>query len=175
MESGAPATSRVALKDGRVVLVAPLYPADRGRFLTGMQQASAESVYRRFMTPLPRLSDSQIRYLLEIDHRDHEALLAVDEAEGEAVGVGRFVRLPDQPEVAEVAMIVIDSWHGLGLGKALGRLLAERALEVGIKRFEARLLAENYAIMAVLEALGEPKVVDRDAGMLVVQVELTES
>ncbi len=172
MEAGAPATTRVTLKDGRVVLVAPLYPDDRGRFLTGMQQASAESVYLRFMTPMPRLSDSQVRYLLEVDHRDHEALLAVDEAEGEAVGVGRFVRLHDQPEVAEVALLVIDSWHGLGLGKALGRLLAERALELGIKTFEGRLLAENRAILAVLESLGEPRVVDREAGLLVVHVEL---
>ena len=172
MGSGAPATSRVTLRDGRAVLVAPLYPDDRGRFLTGMQQASPESIYLRFMTPVPRLSDSQVRYLLEIDHRDHEALLAVDEATGEAVGVGRFVRLADQPELAEVAMIVIDSWHGLGLGKALGRLLAERAREVGIKRFEGRILAENEAILAVLESLGEPTIVERDAGMLVVHVEL---
>jgi RimJ/RimL family protein N-acetyltransferase len=175
MESGSPVTTRVELSDGRAVLVAPLYPGDRGRFLTGMQQASPESVYLRFMTPQPQLSDRQVRYLLEIDHRDHEALLAVDEASGEAVGVGRFVRLVDQPEVAEVAMIVIDSWHGLGLGKALGRLLAERARELGIHTFEGRVLAENRAIMAVLESLGEPTVVDRDSGMLVVHVELPET
>ena len=175
VESGAPKTSRVELSDGRSVLVAELSPDDRNRFLGGMQQASPESVYRRFMTPMPRLSDAQVRYLLEVDHRDHEALLAVDEAGGEAVAVGRFIRLAEDPEVAEVAMLVIDSWQGLGLGKALGRLLASRAVELGIKRFEGRMLADNSAILAVLKSLGEPRVVAREAGELVVHVELGES
>ena len=175
VESGAPKTSRVELLDGRSVLVAELSPDDRNRFLGGMQQASPESVYLRFMSPMPRLSDAQVRYLLEVDHRDHEALLAVDEAGGEAVAVGRFIRLAEDPEVAEVAMLVIDSWQGIGLGKALGRLLAARALELGIKRFEGRVLADNAAILAVLESLGEPTIVAREAGELVVHVELGES
>jgi RimJ/RimL family protein N-acetyltransferase len=175
VESGAPKTSRVELRDGRAVLVAELYPDDRDRFLEGMQGASPESVYRRFMTPMPRLTDAQVRYLLEVDHRDHEALLAVDEAGGEAVAVGRFIRLADDAEVAEVAMLVIDSWQGLGLGKALGRLLAARAVELGIKRFEGRMLADNAAILAVLESLGEPEVVAREAGELVMHVELDAS
>ena len=172
VESGAPKTSRVELPDGRSVLVAELNPDDRNRFLGGMQQASPESVYRRFMTPMPRLSDAQVRYLLEVDHRDHEALLAVDEAGGEAVAVGRFIRLANDSEVAEVALLVIDPWQGLGLGKALGRLLAARARELGIKRFEGRMLADNAAILAVLASLGEAKVVAREAGELVMHVEL---
>jgi RimJ/RimL family protein N-acetyltransferase len=172
VKSGAPRTTLVELRDGRSVLVAELYPDDRERFLGGMRRASPDSVYRRFMTPVPRLTDSQIRYLLEVDHRDHEALLAVDEAGGEAVAVGRFVRLADDPETAEVAILVIDSWQGVGLGKALGRLLADRARELGIKRFEGQMLAENAAIIAVLESLGEPTVVESEGAMLVVHVEL---
>ena len=143
MESGAPRTSVVELGDGSSVLVAPLHVDDRGRFLSGLRHASAESLYKRFMTPVERFSESQLRYLLEIDHRDHEALLAVDEDGGEAVGVARFVRLPDYPEVAEAAVIIVDPWQGRGLGKALSRLLAERARELGVRKFEAMLLVEN--------------------------------
>jgi RimJ/RimL family protein N-acetyltransferase len=174
VESGAPRTTVVELADGSSVLVAPLHVDDRGRFLSGLQQASAESLYKRFMTPVERFSESQLRYLLEIDHRDHEALLAVDEDGGEAVGVARFVRLPDHAEVAEAAVIVVDPWQGRGLGKALSRLLADRARELGVRKFEAMLLVENEAMMSLLESLGPVRTVSREGAAIAVEVELED-
>ena len=105
---GAPVTTRVELRDDRAALIAQLHPDDRGRYLVGFEKLSAQSVYQRFLAPVERLSESQLRYLLEVDHRDHEALLAIDEDEGEAVGVARFVRDRDAPEVGEAAVIVVD-------------------------------------------------------------------
>ena len=64
----------MTLRDGRVALVAPLHPDDRERYLDGTARMSEESLYKRFMTPVARLTESQLRYLLEVDHRDHEAL-----------------------------------------------------------------------------------------------------
>lgn len=175
MESGSPATSRVALRDGRVALVAPLYPDDRHRYLKGFEKVSAESLYTRFMSPVERLSESQLRYLLDVDHRNHEALLAVDEEGGDAVGVGRFVRLADAPDMAEAAVLVVDDWQGYGLGKALCRLLAERAREVAVSRFEALLLVENEAMMALLSSLGPVRTVSQDGATIAVEVTLPES
>ena len=172
MEAGAPRTVRVPLRDERVALVAPLSVDDRGRFLAGVERLSPESVYKRFMTPIERLSESQLRYLLEVDHRSHEALMAVDEDSGDAVGVARFVRLPGRPEVAEAAVVVVDDWQGYGLGKALSRLLAERAVELGVERFEALLLVDNEPMMALLESLGPVRTVDRDGGTIAVEVDL---
>jgi len=172
MEAGAPRTTRVELRDGSSALVAPLHVDDRGRFLSGLQNASPESLYSRFMTPVERFSESQLRYLLEVDHRDHEALLAVDEDSGEAVGVGRFVRLPATPEVAEAAVIVVDPWQGRGLGKALSRLLAGRARELGVTRFAALLLVDNEPMMALLESLGPVRTVSREGAAIAVEVEL---
>ncbi len=175
MESGSPSTSRVALRDGRAVLVAPLYPDDRHRYLAGFEKVSAESLYTRFMAPVVRLSESQLRYLLDVDHADHEALLAVDEEGGEAVGVARFIRSQESPEVAEAAVLVVDDWQGYGLGKALSRLLAERARELGIVRFEALLLVENEAMLALLESLGTVRTVSQDGVTIAVEVRLPES
>ena len=174
VEAGAPHTDRVELRDGRVALVAPLDPADRARYLAGVERASPESLYMRFMAPVSRLTESQLRYLLEVDHRDHEALLAVDEESGDAVGVGRFVRYPDRPDVAEAAVLVIDEWQGFGLGTTLCRLLAERAREVGVERFEASLLGANHPMLAVLESLGPVREVSRDGSTVTVEVELPE-
>ena len=170
MEAASPATSRVTLRDGRAVLIAPLHIGDRDRFVAGLGHASPDSLYRRFMSPVARLSASQLRYLLDIDHRDHEALLAVDEEEGEAVGVARFVRLHGATDVAEPAILIVDDWQGMGLGTALGRLLATRARELGIERFEATLLAENRPMMAVLESVGAVRILSREGSTLTVEV-----
>ena len=175
MDAGAPQTSRVALRDGRVALVAPLYPDDRHRYLQGFEKVSAESLYTRFLSPVERLTESQLRYLLDVDHTDHEALLAVDEDSGEAVGVARFVRSAESADLAEAAVIVVDDWQGYGLGKALCRLLAERAREVGVARFEALLLVENEAMMSLLSTLGPVRTVASDGATIAVEVELPEA
>jgi RimJ/RimL family protein N-acetyltransferase len=171
---GAPITERVTLRDGRVALVAPLHPDDRRRYLSGVSRMSEESLYKRFMAPVARLTESQLRYLLEVDHRDHEALLAVDEDSGEAVGVARFIRL-ERPEVAESAIIVVDSWQGSGLGKAMLRLLAQAARERGIERFEANVLHDNLRMLALLDSLGPREVTRREGSSLVIEVPLPES
>jgi RimJ/RimL family protein N-acetyltransferase len=131
-------------------------------------------MYKRFMTPLPRLSSTQLAYLLEVDHRDHEALLAIDEDSGEAVAVARFVRLEDSPSAAEIAVLVIDDWHGLGLAKAACWLLAERARQLGIERFEATMLSENRAMKRVLESLGDIRLVSREGPTATFTVRLPE-
>jgi RimJ/RimL family protein N-acetyltransferase len=158
-----------------VALVAPLEPSDRERYLSGLEHASPDSLLRRFMAPIVRLSESQVRYLLNVDHRDHEALLAVDEEGGEAVGVARFVRLADRPDSAEAAVIVVDPWQGAGLGKAMAVVLAERARELGIERFEATLQLDNRAVLALLESLGPVRTVGREGSAATVVVELPEA
>jgi hypothetical protein len=40
--------------------------------------------------------------MVEVDHVDHEALVAVPLLSAEIVGECRFIRLPDQPGTAEV-------------------------------------------------------------------------
>jgi RimJ/RimL family protein N-acetyltransferase len=161
----------VTLRDGRVALVAPLHPDDRERYLDGTSKMSEESLYKRFMTPVARLTESQLRYLLEVDHRDHEALLAVDEDSGEAVGVARFIRL-DRHDLAEAAIIVVDSWQGSGLGKSMLRMLAQAACEVGITSFEASVLSDNAPMLALLDSLGPREVARREGASLVIEVPL---
>jgi RimJ/RimL family protein N-acetyltransferase len=164
----------VELRDGRVALIAPLHPDDRERYLAGFARLSPDSLYKRFMAPVQRLTEAQIVYLLGVDHRDHEALLAVDEESGDAVAVGRFVRLEDRPEAAEAAVVVVDDWQGAGVGKAVSFLLADRARAVGVTRFEALLLVENDAMMHLLEAIGPVRTVAADATTIAVEVDLPE-
>ena len=141
--------------------------------LTGLfDHLSEQSRYQRFLTAITELSDSQLRYLTEVDHHDHEALIAVDPG-GAAVGVARFVRL-DDPTLAEAAVTVIDEWQGRGLGTTLTQLLAERAREEGVERFAALLLADNEQMHDVLASLGPSHVISREAGTVQIEVDLPE-
>lgn len=175
MDDGAdsPSEVRVNLRDGSQALVRPIRPSDKELVSRGFQRLSEQSRYQRFMTPMTELSESQLRYLTEVDHHDHEALVALDAETEEGVGVGRFVRLSDETS-AEAAVTIIDEWQGRGLGLALCNLLANRAREEGIHRFKALLLASNDAMQDVLASLGPAHVLSRESGTLEIEVEIPD-
>ena len=162
----------VALRDGSRVVVRPVRPDDRDLLVAGFERLGPESRYQRFLAPMPELTEEDITYLTDVDHHDHEALAAIDQATGDGVGVARFVRCADRPDTAEAAVTVIDDWQGRGVGTALLDLLAERARAEGVVRFTALLLAENRDMLEVLEALGPLKVVDRQSGTIEIEAEL---
>lgn len=91
---------RVELRDGSAVQIRPIEPDDIDALLRGFQALSPESRYRRFLAPLNRLSDEQLRYLTVVDHHDHEALVAVSDPDEEPVGAARFIRAEDRPSTA---------------------------------------------------------------------------
>lgn len=157
----------LALRDGSRVLVRPIRPTDKRLLREGFDRLSEESRFRRFLTSTRTLDDAMLRYLTEVDHRGHEALLALDPDTGTAVGVGRYVRTG--PEVAEVAVTVADDRHGRGLGTSLLELLALRAREEGITRFSGLVLETNAEMLDLLRNLGPVTVLDRGEGA----VELT--
>jgi nucleotide-binding universal stress UspA family protein len=145
----------VTLRDGTRVVIRPIAPEDRDELRAGFERLSPESRYRRFFSPVPHLSERQLDYLTRVDHHDHEALLAVEEATGRGIGVARFVRTA--PDEAEPAMTVADDWHGRGVGTHLLAALAERAREEGIERFRAPVLAGNDDALTVLRRLGRTR------------------
>jgi RimJ/RimL family protein N-acetyltransferase len=153
--------------------VRPIRADDKGALRAAFARLSERSRYQRFLTPIAELSDSQLRYLTEVDHHDHEALIAFDRDTGDGVGVGRYVRLAD-PASAEAAVTIVDDWQGRGLGTAICQLLAERAREEAIERFTALLLAGNEQMHDVLASLGPANVISRDAGTIEVEVAIPE-
>lgn len=89
---------------------------------------SPESRYRRFLAARDRLSEAELDYLTRVDHHDHEALVALVLETQEGVGLARFVRLPEDPEDAEVAIAVADAWQRRGVGTARAAARGELSL-----------------------------------------------
>ena len=154
------------MRDGSSIVVRPIRPDDKGALEQGFARLSEQSRYQRFLSAINELSASELRYLTEVDHHDHEALIAFEGESGEPgepVGVGRFVRLEDGIS-AEAAVTIVDDWHGRGAGTAICSLLADRARAEGIERFTARLLAANETMFEVLASLGPTRVTARGLG-----------
>ncbi len=142
------------LRGGRRALLRPLQPTDRERLIETFDRLSPDSRYRRFFRSMETISARDLEYLLNIDHHDHEAILAIDPERNEAIGVARYVRVDPAEVSAEAAVSVVDDWQGRGLGKALLTRLSERAVEEGIQRFTALVQSDNRRALETLRSLG---------------------
>jgi RimJ/RimL family protein N-acetyltransferase len=158
-----------ALSDGRLVTVRPIRADDGDRLRASHGRLSPESRYRRFMSAKPQLSTSDARYLVDVDGRNHFALVAtVAEPAGEAiVAVARFVRATEDPPAAEFAIVVSDAYQRQGLAGELVSRLSQAATERGVERFRATLFADNLAIQRLIERLAAGPVQRRRLGPVV--------
>ncbi|HTE53454.1 MAG TPA: hypothetical protein VK698_21515, partial [Kofleriaceae bacterium] len=91
------------LEDGTVVHLRLIQPDDKALMLDAWERLSPESRYRRFFSAKTALTPDELRYLTELDHVSHLAIGASCERDGRtvALGVARFIRLVDRPEVAD--------------------------------------------------------------------------
>jgi len=145
----------VRLRSGDLVRVRQVRPGDAPALVRAYAHLGEQSRYRRFFTIMPELPEATVQAAVEVDHTDHEALVAMPlQSEEEIVGECRFVRLADQPDTADLGVTVVDAWQGRGLGSVLLARLSERALEVGIEYFTAEVLAGNRAMLSLPPALG---------------------
>jgi GNAT superfamily N-acetyltransferase len=144
------------LRDGSRVRVRPVRPDDKERLLEGLRRLSPLSRYRRFHAAVATLSDGMLRDLTEIDHVNHIAWVAsaVDMAGEPGIGVARCIRLARDPRIAELALTVVDSHQGRGLGTLLLDLLTASAGARGIRAFRADVLDDNAPMLRMLRARG---------------------
>jgi RimJ/RimL family protein N-acetyltransferase len=143
------------LPDGAGVLIRPIRPNDKGLLADGLRRLSPESVQRRFLTPKRSFSRTELRYLTEVDGRDHVALVVEHPADPvrRLIAVARFVRLQDDPEAADVAFTVADDWQARGLGSLLGKHLAHAARNRDIRRFTATMASDNVPAHRLMSKL----------------------
>ncbi|MCG8434862.1 MAG: GNAT family N-acetyltransferase [Gammaproteobacteria bacterium] len=148
------------LPDGTDLTIRWVGPQDKQRMRDGIKYFSAETLYRRFFMPVSELSDEQLRFLTEVDQVDHIAWGALDRNHPEipGLGVARCVRVEQEPDVAETAITVMDTYQGRGLGTLLLAVLSISAADNDIKTLRSYVLTENTGFMRKLQKLGaEPR------------------
>jgi RimJ/RimL family protein N-acetyltransferase len=135
------------------LIVRPIRATDKAALLDLFERLSPRSRLRRFLAAKPALSGREVAYLTEVDHRTHEALVAVA-PDGTFIGVGRYACGIGETTLADVAFAVDDAWQGRGVGTGLARLVLERARANGIERLQATTLSDNGPARKLLGRLG---------------------
>jgi RimJ/RimL family protein N-acetyltransferase len=136
---------------GLLVHLRPIRPDDAAALLQFHERLSSRSIYRRYFSLHPRLTDAEVRHLTVVDYVDRFAFVV--ERGGELIGVGRFDRAPGTTD-AEVAFLVSDEFHHQGVGLLLLERLAAVAWSLGIRTFTAETQADNRSMMGVFRASG---------------------
>lgn len=149
-----PCGEQLVLADGTVLVLRPLRPDDRDGLLELFHRLSAESRWRRFLSPKPNLSPRELDYLINVDHVAHEAFAAVDERDGSLAGVARYVRHNGTETAAELAVAVADELQHQGIGSALSVRVVERARANDLRLLTATTLWNNQPARALLRRLG---------------------
>lgn len=169
-----PAPEQLVLRDGTKAWIRPILKSDRQIHAEGYENLSAESKYSRFLSPVPHLTEKLLDRLVdEVDGVDHVAYyLFLDEQEGPLpVAIGRIVRDPESPAVADVAITVQDAYQGRGIATALLQALIAHRPQ-GVTGLLTVVAADNHASLAMLRRLGPNQVNLLSGGVVEVRVDL---
>lgn len=143
------------LANGIRVLIRPIQPTDSEIEWSFVHNLSAESRYLRFMSVLPDLTPSMVKYFTDIDLDQHMALIATVTINGHEteVAVGRYFKLPGG-KICEFALAVADDWQGKGIGHQIMQMLIANAKERGLETMEGDIFSFNQSMLSLVKSLG---------------------
>ncbi|HUU89739.1 MAG TPA: GNAT family N-acetyltransferase [Phycisphaerae bacterium] len=143
------------LRDGTQIFFRPVKPTDEPALAELLYSLSAESVRSRFFTSTVRFPHRDMQRVANIDYRNDLAIVGMVPGPGgeEVVAIAQYFLDPKTQE-AEVAFVVHDEWQAKGMGTFLLEYLAQIARQRGVRRFFAKVLPTNKAMLAVFHNSG---------------------
>jgi GNAT superfamily N-acetyltransferase len=159
------------LADGGTIHVRPIRPDDGERLLRFHGRLSPQTVYLRFFSPHPQLSDEEVDRFTHVDYEDRVALVAEDD--DDLVAVARYDRVAGTDE-AEVAFVVQDDNQGRGVATLLLERLAAMARHQGIGRFVAQTMLQNQRMLRVFRDAGFDRTTSSADGIVQVVLQIAE-
>lgn len=156
--------NRSTARDHEPFFIRPIDRADEALLVEGFARLSDRSRRLRYLGLRNTLSSAELHDLTHVDHHDREALLAVTEDDGRAIGIAQYVRDATSPGAAEIAVTVIDDSQRRGVGTELLTRLIARGQDEGIDRLIALVADDNVGAIRLLCRLGYGvTVVDQDS------------
>jgi acetyltransferase len=143
------------LKDGTQVVLRPIKPEDEPMWHELLASCSTQSLWFRFSYLFKQTTHEMATRYCFIDYDRELGIVAEVEEEGQRrlIGVGRLVADVNH-DTAEYAVIVVDRWHGRGLGGLLTDYSLEVAKKWGVRRVVAETSKDNARMLATFRNRG---------------------
>ncbi|AWL96109.1 MULTISPECIES: GNAT family N-acetyltransferase [Bradyrhizobium] len=161
------------LRDGTAVEIRALRPDDQAAMLAALGEVGTQSLQRRFFMLKRHFSEKERAFFVEVDFKDHVALVACVANAGRSTIVGGARYVAAGPGCAETAFMVIDAWQGRGIGGLLLRHLISLAREARLKELTAEVLPDNAAMLSLLGRFGFERAERREADTVHMVLTLT--
>ena len=166
------------LKDGTGVTIRAIRPDDKMRIVEAFKNLEADSIRTRFFSSKRELTEEELKTVTEVDFEKTVALVVtIPAGKGEEtiIGAGRYVLYnpPNEQRSAEIAFTIEEDYHGQGIASRILKNLIEIGREKGVLQFEAEVLRENKAMLAVLARCGLPSEQSYEDGVFHVTLVLT--
>lgn len=144
------------LDDGTRALLRHLKPEDAPRLRQGFEALSALARRRRFGLEMDSLPDKLVRQLTRADGTHIRAWGAANlkSPEEPGIGIARYERNEEEPDSADVAIVIIDEYMNKGAGVLLHACLHRDAAHNGIRHFYYDVVAENKRFIKHLRSIG---------------------
>jgi acetyltransferase len=143
------------LKNSHEVLLRPIRPEDEPLEEELLTSLSKQSQYFRFFGFMPSIPKKLLKRSSQIDYDREIAIIAIIKEEGKKKMIAevRLLATHDNSE-AEFAIVIADSWQGLGLGNKLTSYIIEIAIQRKIRTITATVLKVNKAMVHIFRNMG---------------------
>jgi GNAT superfamily N-acetyltransferase len=142
------------LDDGTRVRLRLTRPSDAAQVRAFLERLTPETRERRFLVPVPNVSESTVRYFTFYDPRERITFAATLPGEGGE----RIVGLADaaflSTGLAEIGVVVEEEHQGRGLGKMLSEAVASLAIKRGATHLKAQMMSGNAPMLRLFDRLG---------------------
>jgi len=144
-------------KKGLEIFLRPVKITDETMLKDFFYDLSEDSMYMRFFSARKDMPHKRLQDFVVVDwSRKMEILAVIKEKERERetiIALGQY-ELNSDKYLAEVAIVVKDEYHGMGVGKELLSYLTYIARRHGLLGFTADTLVENKAMVSLFEKMG---------------------
>jgi len=151
-------TASETLRDGTPVTIRAIRREDSNRLLAAFDHLDRETVYTRFFTYKKGLADAVLKNLTDVNF-DHVVALVVTTRKGDdenLIGGGRYCSelALRGSQSAELAFLTDNDYRGRGIASLILRHLILIGRNQGLLWFEADVLPQNQAMLAVFKRSG---------------------
>lgn len=164
------------LADGRHIAFRPLAPDDETLIAEAIRTSSPRTLLHRFFIPLRGLAPEELHRMLTLNPAREFCLVGeFNKPPVHRIVCGaRYVRLRDT-DTAEIALTVHDDFQRQGIGRRLMQLLIAQGRADGIRTYIADVLAENTAMLHLLQRVAPRRRSTFSSGVCHVEFDLAEA